>query len=165
MDSFFEKHKWLVIGGTVAVVLIIGGVIFAFSGNSASEEEATAQEDETANEPIPTVDPSVEVTLDSINDGEDVQITVDNVPSGTEEIEVEISYERNEPELDQPINDGSFDVMRPDGNTAETEIKLGTCSSGVCRYHDLTTGEIRTVLLFSGEYGEQIYENTFEIEI
>ncbi len=166
MQTLFEKHKWIVIGGTLVLVLGVVGVIVAMSGPS-DQEMADGSEDgaAAADVPIPTVDASVQVTLEAINNNEDVQIRVENVPEGTEEIEVAISYERNEPESDQPISDGSFDVMEPEDGVAETEIKLGTCSSGVCRYHDLTTGEIRTEMLFTGDYGEQIYENTFEIEI
>lgn len=165
MQELFEKNKTIIIAGTVILVLLIIGIMIMFSGKPQQDETDVSDTDEQLDEPIPTVDPSVEVSLEAINNNQDVVVTVENVPEGTEEIEVEISYEREEPELDSPIADGSFAVMEPEGNRAETEIKLGTCSSGVCRYHTLTTGEIRTVLKFNGEYGERLYENTFTIEL
>lgn len=167
MQEFYEKNKQLVIGGVIVLVLLIAGGIFAVMRPTTQTADETTEVGEEMEAPIPTVGPEVKVNLEGINNNQDVVVTVEGVPEGTEEIEVEISYEREEASVDGPIADGSFAVMEPEGNKAETEIKLGTCSSGVCRYHNLTSGEIRTVLKFNGDYGdfdEQLFEGTFQLE-
>lgn len=167
MQEFYEKNKQLVIGGVIVLVLLVVGGVFAVMRPSTQTADETTITDEEMETPIPTVGPDVKVNVEGIDNNRSLLVSVDNVPDGTETIELEVGYMREEADVDGPIADGSFKDLKIDGNRAEAEILLGTESSGVKRYHVLTDGEIRAVLLFKGEYGEfdeQIYEGTFQLD-
>lgn len=167
MQEYYEKNKQLVIGGVIVLVLlIVGGLLVVMRPATQTSDETTMTDDEL-DTPIPTVGPEVQVNVEGIDNNRSLLVTVENVPDGTETIELEVGYMREEPDVEGPTADGSFKDLKIEGNRAEAEILLGTESSGVKRYHVLTDGEIRAVLLFKGDYGEfdeQIYEGTFQLE-
>lgn len=162
MKDLFEKNKPAFIVGTIIIILAIGAGIYFMNGSSAANTAQETTEGEEVDEPIPTVDPSVKVAFETLNDGKDVKISVENPPANTELIEVSLTYEREDPETGEPMLDGQFKDIDPTKGQKDAEIKLGTCSA-TCTYHILTTGEINAVLLFKGEYGEQIFEKTYQI--
>jgi len=156
MQEMFQKNK-LVIFGIIALLLIGGIAAFAMNGNKnqIANEEITAEEEEEA--PLPTVDASVKVNVEAINNNREVEITVANSPKGTEDIDVELSYETEGKGLQ-----GAIGTIMVDKGGGTKKITLGTCSSGTCVYHTVTS-DIKVYLKFNGEYGEQIYENNFKI--
>lgn len=162
MKDLFEKNKPAFIVGSIIVILTIGAGIYFMNGSSATNTAQETTEGEEVDEPIPTVDSSVKVTFETLNDGKDVRVSVSNAPAKTEVIEVSLSYERKDPESGEPILDGQFAKIDLKKGKKDAEIKLGTCSA-TCTYHVLTTGEVNVVLLFKGEYGEQIFEKTYKI--
>jgi len=123
---------------------------------------------------IPTVDTSVKVDFSLLKKGE-VLLTVSFAPKGTKEIDFELSYQS----INSNVEDGMGEKVEQgvigkcyqiesqwqcgeedDGNGRK--IVLGTCSSGVCRYHNIA-GPIKVVLRFSGSFGEKIFEKDFNI--
>jgi hypothetical protein len=156
-----------VIAGIVVILVI--AVVVAISFQSSNNQQATAEEDQQnrPEEPdvIPTVDSSVDVELEGIDNNTTVVVSVSNAPEGTEEVEVSITYDREEAGLDQPVQDGSFQTLEIDDGEGEVEMFLGTESSGNKRFHELTDGEIRVEMKFIGDYGEQIYQNDFQLEL
>lgn len=156
MKELFEKNKMVVIG--VLVILVVAIVAFMLLGNRNEpvvEEELTAEEMEEA--PIPTVDPSVKVDVKAVNNDREVEITVSNAPKGTESIDIELSYET----ADKGLQGAIGAIMVKDGGGTK-KITLGTCSSGTCVYHNVTS-DIKVYLKFNGDYGEQIFEKNFTI--
>ena len=157
MQDVFEKYKTAIIVGVVALVLIVGGVIYSSSRTQQVEVAESVTEEEELDEPIPTVDASVKVTLEGANGGREVELTVDGAPAGTEDIEAELSYETSDKGLQ-----GAIATLMPEDGKASKTITLGTCSSGTCVYHDITS-DIKVTLKFSGEYGERIFEKSYKI--
>jgi hypothetical protein len=157
MQEFIEKNKRLVIAGTVIVVLLVVGGIFMSSRNQQPAQTAEVTQEEDFEAPIPTVDPSVKVQLEPINGGQEVEITVDAAPEGTDTIDVELSYETADKGLQ-----GAIGTIEVDGRKGMKKITLGTCSSGTCVYHDVSS-DIKVYLKFNGDYGEQIFEKSFSI--
>lgn len=156
----FEKYKTAIIAGVVILVIAVGGIIYASSRPAVPQSPETLSEEEI-DEPIPTVDSSVKVELKTINNGQDVVVEVQNVPAGTEQIEGEITYDRANPQTGEgSINDGGFlpDLEEKDG-VWSGEVKLGTCSA-TCTYHTVLS-DIKVNLLFTGSYGERIFEKSF----
>ncbi len=156
MQEMFQKNK-LVIFGIIALLLIGGIAAFAMNGNKnqAPQEEITAEEEEEA--PIPTVDASVKVEVTPVNNGREVEIAISNAPEGTEDIDVELSYETEDKGLQ-----GAIGTITVEDRAGSKKITLGTCSSGTCVYHTVSS-DVKVYLKFNGEYGEQIYENNFSI--
>ncbi len=123
---------------------------------------------------IPTVDNNVKVSLEKIRNGE-IKIIVYNASLNTENIDFEISYlvkntdleEGNENEM---ISQGVLGkcYLEKDkwycgtGLGTDKKIVLGTCSSGVCRYHNIV-GPIKLNLKFSGSYGIRIFEKDYQL--
>lgn len=156
MQELFDKNKQVVIGIAIVLVIAIGAFIMMNNNKQkAMQEEVVAEEEEEA--PIPTVDSSVKVELNALNNDHEVEIAVSAAPKGTETIDVELSYET----ADKGLQGAIGTIMVKDG-AGTKKITLGTCSSGTCVYHEVTS-EIKVYLKFNGDYGEQIFEKNFKI--
>lgn len=162
-----DKQKKIIIGVICAVVVIFG---IWFATNASNKSKGQGTENVLENEPtIAPVDSSVKVNLeDGARKGE-VRITVKDAPEGTKKAEMELTYNR----AARAEDDTDSDVI-PDGvltgcdfksgqNSCSKEgITLGTCSSGVCRYHSVV-GSIKLSIIFSGSYGERSFEKEYKL--
>lgn len=165
-----EYKKYLMIGGLVVLLLIVGLLIF--SRANVKKEEVT--DIEPTEEVLPTVDASVKVEFKSLRKGEAL-LTVSNEPKNTDLIEFELSYsvvntdtsEGGGGTVDQGAIGKCYQVSEiwecgeASGGRGR-KIVLGTCSSGVCRYHDIV-GPVKVVLKFSGDYGQKIFEKEYKL--
>jgi len=156
------------------VFLVLGiFIFFLFKNNRLKKKESFSLVVPTEIL-IPTVDSSVKVDFKSFKKGE-IVLTIANAPKGTKEIDFELSYQAintdvgdgGEGTVEQGIIGKCFKVLESwqcgeEDNVGGRKIVLGTCSSGVCRYHDVV-GPIKLNLKFSGSYGEKIYEKEFKI--
>lgn len=121
---------------------------------------------------IPTVDSSVKVDLKFIKKGE-ISLKIINEPKKTDFIEFELVYQV----LNNDISEGEENLIEQGAlgkcykikdywqcgesdNYGGRKIILGTCSSGVCRYHNII-GKIKIILKFSGDYGQKIFEKEY----
>jgi hypothetical protein len=121
---------------------------------------------------LPTVDSSVKVNLVSTKKGEAV-LSIISAPNSTKSIEFEMSYlvvNEDTGEGGGTVSQGAIGKCYETNNVWECgepsqsgrKIILGTCSSGVCRYHNIT-GPIKVSLKFSGNYGEKIFTKEYKI--
>lgn len=162
-----DKQKKMIVGMVLAVVLLFG-IWFAVNSNNKNNDRDTQSVLE--NEPtIAPVDSSVGVTLKSAVKKGEVIIEVKNAPDGTKKAEMELTYNREK----RPEDETDSDVI-PDGVLAGCDFKsgqkscvkegitLGTCSSGVCRYHTVV-GKIKLSIIFSGSYGERSFEKEYSL--
>lgn len=162
-----DKQKKIIIG-VVGALVVIFGIWFATNANNQSKGLGT--ENVLENEPtIAPVDSSVIVNLEEATRQGEVEITVKNAPEGTKKAEMELTYNREK----RPEDETDSDVI-PDGVLAgcdfksgqrscvKTGITLGTCSSGVCRYHTVV-GSIKLSIIFSGSYGERSFEKEYKL--
>lgn len=162
-----DKQKKMIAGIVLAVVLLFG-IWFAVNSNNKNKDGGTQSVLE--NEPtVAPVDSSVVVTLKSAVKKGEVIIEVKNAPDGTKKAEMELTYNREK----RPEDETDSDVI-PDGVLAGCDFKsgqkscvkegitLGTCSSGVCRYHTVV-GKIKLSILFSGSYGERSFEKEYSL--
>lgn len=150
----------------IAIVLVVGVIItfaaifFMTSGSSENDISDEPQKDVLVEEDIlPTVDSSVAVSMTLSNDGREIEFGVENIPNGTNSVEYEMSYQTEGQGLQGLI--GEIE-LEPGENAIEKMITAGTCSSGKCVYHEITS-DIEVLLKFNGEYGERIYENSFTL--
>lgn len=162
-----QKKKMMLIGGIVFLVLLLGAY-FMFAGKKT--QQSSSNEAIPTNTVIPTIDDSVLVDLRRGNIKGEAILSIKNAPAGTTAIEFQFSYNAQVPGEPNAALQGAV------GNCTETQgvwecgedsptgrkIVFGTCSSGVCRYHNII-GKIKVSLLFKGSYGEKIYEKEFEI--
>ncbi len=162
-----KKNKVLA-GIAVGTVLIIGAIFVRFTG-SAQPQKGT--ETVLENEPtIPMVDSSVIVSLKNSTKKGEVEIDIQNAPAGSKQADIEMSYERKPQPSDdlegaESIPDGILTACEFSGNSRDCHkegITLGTCSSGVCRYHTLA-GPVRVSIRFSGTYGQKLFEKEYEL--
>jgi len=123
---------------------------------------------------IPTVDSSVKVSFKTLKKGE-VLLTITNEPKNTENIDFELNYkvfnndivEGEKGTIEQGALGKCYRLNNSwqcgeDDKNGGRKIVLGTCSSGVCRYHDIV-GSVKVILKFVGDYGEKIFEKEFNI--
>ncbi len=108
---------------------------------------------------IPTIDNSVKVGLLVSAPGKEVLLKIKNIPKGTQVIDYELSYQTAKQGLQGVI--GTIDLGRNESDF-QKKITLGTCSAGVCVYHEVV-GKIKLNLKFTGSYGERVFEKEYEI--
>lgn len=166
-----EYKKYAIIAGVVLLLVIVG--VFVFGRSKPQKQETSILEPNT--DVLPTVDSSVKVELKTIKKGE-ASLTVDDAPGGTNLIEYELSYlvVNNDFSGDEGeggtvsqgaigkcyLDKGSWECGEP--GQEGRKIVLGTCSSGVCRYHNIT-GPIKVYLKFTGDYGSKSFEKEFTL--
>jgi len=159
MKNIDFKNKNVLATIALIVVLVVGGLFITQRGKNSSgrSDDSTLPDVQL----LPTVDSSVQVSIDSDAKKQEVTLEVSGVPNGTEFIEYELSYEAS---VDgERVPKGVIGTIEFDGNDpVSRKITLGTCSSGNCKY-DKGVTTIRVNLKFEGDYGAQGFEGEFEI--
>lgn len=152
-----NKNKILIIVGVIVTVLIVGGVLIGSRQNrqTVKEEEELLPTEVV----IPTVDKSVVIDLVSSSGGREVVLQIKKIPDGTEMIDYELSYQTSQQGLQGVI--GTIE-LKSNQTEVDKRLTLGTCSSGTCVYHNVV-GKIRLNLRFTGEYGDQVFEEEYDI--
>ena len=148
-----KRKKMILIGVTVLVLLAVG---FLLINRKSSNKEGSDLE--PTEEILPTVDSSVKVTLEGVSGNREVLLAVEGVPSGTESVDYELSYQTASQGLQGVIGT----IMTQGKSSFEKKLTLGTCSSGTCVYHQVV-GKIKLTLKFTGDYGEKLFEKEVSI--
>ena len=142
---------------TILTILIIGAVLIS---SRKPEIKKPGNEELLPTEVIiQTIDKSVKVSLISSSLGKEVTLQIKGIPSGTETIDYELSYQTAQQGLQGVI--GTLQ-LKPAESEVDKTLTLGTCSSGTCVYHQVT-GKIRLNLRFTGEYGDKVFEKEYQI--
>ena len=162
-----DKQKKIIIGVMCALVVVFG---VWFASNAVNKNKGQSTENVLENEPtIAPVDSSVIVNLEEAAKKGEVEISVKNAPKGTKKADMMLTYNR----AARAEDDADSDVIPDGGLTAcefksdqrscvKTGITLGTCSSGVCRYHTVV-GNIKLSIIFTGSYGERSFEKEYKL--
>jgi len=165
-----DKKKAM-LGGVILLVLIIVGFFLIKKSSKFQKNDGSVTPTEAI---LPTVDSSVKVDFGLIKNGE-VRLNVSNAPQTTRLVEYELVYAV----INTDINEGGSETVDQGaigkcyllddiwqcGETDEQsghKIVLGTCSSGVCRYHNIV-GKVKVHLKFTGDYGEKLFEKEYAI--
>jgi hypothetical protein len=149
-----KKSQLVLIGGVTAILLLVGILIVRGTGPSKKEIQ-TVEPTETV---IPTLDSSVKVDLISSLGGKEVVLEIKDIPTNTQTIDYELSYQTRQQGLQGVIGT----ITLNNESKYEKRITLGTCSSGRCVYHEVV-GKIKLSLKFSGSYGEKLFDKEYEI--
>ncbi len=149
-----EYKKYLMVGGVVVLLLIVG--YFIFSRGKSNQQDLS--DIEPTEEVLPTVDSSVKVSLEGVGGNKEVNLAVSSIPGNTESVDYELSYQTASQGLQGVIGT----VVTTGKSELEKKLTLGTCSSGTCVYHQVV-GKIKLTLKFSGDYGEKIFEKEYEL--
>lgn len=155
-NRYMEGKKKIAIIGGIAVLLVIGVLIFLQSRNVKKIPPKAMIPTE---ELIPTVDSSVRVDLKTKIPGQEVSLTVKGIPNGSESFEYSLSYETKQQGTQGVI--GTV-ILGASDSSYEKDITLGTCSSGKCVYHEVV-GKVMLSLKFVGSYGERIFEKEYSL--
>jgi hypothetical protein len=154
-----QKQKNLVIVSVVVLIAVITGSVLLLTPKKQSpqvKEQVTEPMDEGSI--LPTVDPSVQVSLTATGSKKEVVLEIKNVPQGTQSIGYELSYQEKEKGLQ-----GVIGSLSPDGQkTIKKQITLGTCSSGKCVYHTVV-GSVKVNLKFLINETEKGFEKEYDI--
>jgi hypothetical protein len=149
-----KLNKKFYIGGLVVLIILVVGV-FLFSRKQVNKQ--TTGDTSPTDQILPTVDSSVTVSLTSQTGNKELLLKVSNLPSGTQSVDYELSYQTAQQGLQ-----GVIGTVTNEGNSFEKKLTLGTCSSGTCVYHQVV-GKIKLTLKFTGDYGEKIFEKEYEL--
>ena len=155
-----NKHAVIVIG--IILILALAGWFITRGGGNDNADESDKDSILPNAEVIPTVDPSVKVSLEADALNQEVTITVEDLPEGTDSIEYEFTYDSFPDGSTKPKAEGLIGELDIENDVASKQITLGTCSSGVCRYHE-GVKLVNVYLKFNGTYGAQIFEDEFEL--
>ena len=147
------NKKTYMIGGVVLIFLLIAGYLLLGKKNNIKPQTSDSINNDVV---IPTVDQSVKVSFTSQANGHEVLLKTEGIPSDTQSVDYELSYQTAAQGLQGVI--GTVELSGK--NTFEKKLTLGTCSSGTCVYHQVV-GKINLTLKFTGGYGEKIYQKDF----
>lgn len=152
-----DKNRNVIIVGGIILVVLVGG--FLLLGRTKSKPSSGTSENVLPKtEALPTVDSSVIVDLKADKAKKEVTLSVDGIPSGTQTIEYELSYN-----AEGDIPKGVIGTIPVDGEKSVTrKITLGTCSSGTCVY-DKGVTSIKVSLKFQTASGAQLFEKEFAL--
>lgn len=167
ITEFVKNNKVLAGVGVITIIIIV----VALTRVTGGAKNQSGNESVLENEPtIAMVDSSVIVTVKPSTKKGEVEIEIKNAPAGTKQADIEMSYNRKPQATDdiegaESIPDGILSTCEFAGNSRNCKkdgITLGTCSSGVCRYHQLA-GPASVTIRFSGTYGEKLFEKQYEL--
>lgn len=147
------EKKYLYIAAVLIFLLVTSFWLFG-KKNSTKKTTVSVSPTEAV---IPTIDSSVKVSLTPVIAGKELLLSIENIPSGTKNLEYVLSYETVEGGI-QGVNS----LAEIKEKNFQKKITLGTCSSGTCVYHQVK-GKIKLELKFTGNYGERIFEKEYEI--
>ncbi|MDO8609001.1 MAG: hypothetical protein Q7R95_00475 [bacterium] len=150
-----DKKKKLLFCGLIVVVLIVVGALFILN-NKSNKAVSKPTVNDSQELVIPTVDSSVIVDLSSSIAGKEVVLKINGIPASTTSFEYQLSYQTKQ----QGFQGVTGTVSSIKDSSFEKTIKLGTCSSGTCVYHQVV-GTIKVTLRFTGSYGDKIFEKDF----
>jgi hypothetical protein len=160
--------KKVYIVGTVLLITIASLVFFLyFSRQTKTQtkvESGQFSEEEDDFDAIPTTEKNVQTSLEFINQKQKLKVGIVGIPGGTKMMDYELTYSTSNQGVQGVIGQAT---PKEDGGTFDSdhefEITLGTCSSNVCTYHDLT-GSIAVTIKFEGAYGAKLYRNEYVSE-
>lgn len=141
----------------VGAVALLGIGIGVFMSQQKPKKVETVQ-NKTEVDAIPTVDASTVVSLKALQGNKEIVLEGKGVPTGTESIDYELSYDTKGQGKQGVI--GTIATIT--GSSFEKQMTLGTCSSGRCVYHEVI-GSIQVTLKFTGEYGEKVLIKEFSL--
>ena len=153
--------QYLLIGGVIILLVVVAGY-FMLSGDKSANEQERATVFEEPEDVIPTVDSSVKASIEGRTEA---ILTLAGIPKGTTEVEYQLTYNKKNLIEGEGLQDGLLGRVKIKNNEKEIEeeITFGTCSSGVCRYHDID-GPVTGVFLFTGDYGKKMLETKFNLD-
>lgn len=154
-----DKNNKLV--PAVIILILVGVIAFGiYKLNAKTPPKPVITNSVTDEQTIaPTVDAGTQVEFSALSEKKEVLIKVKGIPTETESIDYELSYEEKEKGLQGVI--GTIALTKKE-QSVEKQITLGTCSSGRCVYHTVV-GKIKLTLRFAGSYGNQIFEKEYDI--
>ena len=147
----------MIIGSVLIFILIIGGVLV--SSKNGKSQKPDLEELLPTEVVIPTIDSNVSVDLVSSSAGREVVLQIKSIPSGTDTIDYELSYQTKQQGLQGVI--GTVELKKNESEV-DKALTLGTCSSGTCIYHQVL-GKIRLNLRFTGDYGDKVFEKEYQL--
>jgi hypothetical protein len=152
------KDKKVIIAIALVLLVLLGGGGYYFLGMKTQKPvETVPTEDDSMN--VQSLDPK-EIGLDFQyrKDGKAGKIVIGNA-KGIKTIEYQISYQKNQEGEDVPEGlIGDIDMTKASGGKVETDFReFGTCSSGTCRY-DNVTSPIKITLKITKDDGK-VYQS------
>lgn len=156
MKKIIFSKKYILVSLAVLSIFLI---IFVFLKTKSKKNTKTTSSQKLNESVIPTIDSSVKINLTQISNGKEVILSIRNMPSNTNSIDYELSYQTVKQGLQGVIGTINLEDSQVD---YEKKITLGTCSSGTCVYHQVI-GKIKLNLKFNGDYGEKFYEKEYSL--
>lgn len=154
------KENKVVIGIVIIVLVLLGGGYYVMGVNKTQTEQTVPVEEDVT---VGTISPeSIGFDLEFRKDGKAAKIIIGNA-KGIQAIEYQISYQKNQEGEDVPEGlIGDIEVTGED--SLETDFReFGTCSSGTCRYDDVTS-PIKITLKITKDDGK-VYQSEKAFEL
>lgn len=140
------------------LLLLIGTTTFFLIKSSSKSKNTTSSA--TPTPVLPPADPSIVVTLEPLDPGKTVLLTISKLPKEIHSLEYELTYKTKENKTE-----GVFGMIKLESGESEVEreLTLGTCSSGVCRYHSLSENKGILTIKFISTKGASRFQKEFNL--
>ncbi|MEI6532284.1 MAG: hypothetical protein WCO06_00435 [Candidatus Roizmanbacteria bacterium] len=160
--EYIKNNKKLLYIFVIIIGVIVIAVVFAVMTRSNAKKQVkkvvvNSELPDVA--VIPTIESSVGVQLNQLLPKKEVEFIFNNIPQGTERIELELTFKTTEKD-----QDGSYAEIKIESGAKSGKQKFvfGTASSGVMRYVTVV-GDISLNAVFHGSYGERMLTKNFSL--
>lgn len=149
------KRNFLKIGIIILIaIVVIGGGISVLRSVSNSGSSGPAP---TATPFLPPADPNIVVELIPLDPGKKVDLRISKIPQDITSVEYELKYKTTDK------TEGVFGTAQVENAAVTREITLGTCSSGVCKYHSIPSGKGMLTIKFNSTKGATRFQKEFKL--
>lgn len=150
-----KSKKFLVITAIAVILVFIGSSLLIL--NNKNNTSSTTETDEDVS--LPKADPNIKVDLSPKDPGKTVLLSISSLPNNIQTIEYELTYKTADNK-----SEGLFGIIKLNSgeNSVERELTLGTCSSGVCKYHQVE-GKGKLTIKFDGSKGASRFQKEFDL--
>ncbi len=152
------RTHWKIVVASIVIITIIVGLVMII--NKFFRKPTTNKQSGQIKSTLKAADPNIKVDLKPADLGKTLTLTITNYPSDITSIEYELTYQ-----TENNKQEGVFGQIKLENRekSIQRELTLGTCSSGVCRYHNLTDGLGLLTIKFNSPKGASRFQKEFKL--
>ncbi len=156
-----DKKNLTIVAVGVVVVIGLVSVLLLSSKSSKTSQKTSGSNLPVTSEVVPTVDASVMVSVKYLNAAKhDLVLDIKGLPSGTETVEYQLSYNTKSRGVQGVFPDEPVDVKGK--SEFSRQFFIGSESSGAKTY-DVIDGPVTVSIKFNGNYGAKSFEKDFNL--
>lgn len=152
------RTHWKIVVASIIIIAIIAGLVLII--NKFFHRSAINKQSGQIKSTLKAADPNIKVNLKPADLGKTLTLTITDYSFDITSIEYELTYQ-----TENNKQEGVFGQIKLENRekSIQRELTLGTCSSGVCRYHKLIDGLGLLTIKFNSPGGASRFQKEFKL--